>query len=254
MTIRVGVLGAGKVGKAIMGLYQRPSYRLFVKDTNMQMYEQPLADLDVLNICIPYSNEFSKIVELEVEEAGCPKLVIIHSTVLPTTTREIASRLPKQCSVVHSPVRGPDEYLEKSLYTFVKYIGAETQDAAIAAYNHLEALGLNLLIRTPAIVTELGKLLSTTYYGLCIAWHGEVKQLCDKYKVPFEQVATEFNLTYNEGYQKLGLLNVVRPTLFPPPADVIGGNCVIQNAKNLSTVWQSKALDLILQYSGDVHP
>jgi UDP-N-acetyl-D-mannosaminuronate dehydrogenase len=113
----------------------------------------------------------------------------------------------------------------------------------------LEKLGLKTKVFYPSVTTELGKLLDTSYYGLCIAWHGEMKKISDKLGVNFEEVVTAFNKTYNEGYKKLGKSNVVRPVLYPPQkTGGIGGHCVIPNAELLKKYFKSKALDLILEY------
>ena len=99
----------------------------------------------------------------------------------------------------------------------------------------------------PSKTTELAKLFCTTYYGLCIAWHAEMKKICDKEGIDFEKAVTDFNNTYNEGYAKLGMQNVVRPVLYPP-AGAIGGHCIVPNAEILKKYYQSEALDLILKY------
>jgi len=97
------------------------------------------------------------------------------------------------------------------------------------------------------MTTELGKLFSTTYYGLCISWHGEMKKICDKAGVDFEKAVADFNKTYNDGYKELGKENVVRPVLYPPNG-VCGGHCVIPNAELLKKYYKSLAFDLVLKY------
>ena len=96
-----------------------------------------------------------------------------------------------------------------------------------------EELGIKTKLFYPSTTTELGKLFDTTYYGLCIAWHGEMKKICNKYNVNFEKAVTDFNKTYNKGYKKLGKSNVIRPVLNPPD-EYIGGHCIIPNAKMLN--------------------
>jgi len=231
---KAGILGYGHIGKAIAKFYKNPRIKDKNDITNFR-------GIDVLNICIPYSTEFEKIVKKEIEKAE-PKLTIIHSTVAPGTTKNIGGM------VVHSPVRGIHPYLYEGIKTFTKYIGADILEAGILTENHFREIGLKPKAFGPSIITELGKLLSTTYYGLCIAFHGEVKKLCDKYKVPFEQVMNDFTETYNEGYKKLNKENVIRPILTPPKNDTIGGHCVIENTKILQNYMESEALDLILKY------
>jgi len=149
--------------------------------------------------------------------------------------------------VVHSPVRGIHPYLYEGIKTFVKYIGAETEETAKAAKEHLESLGITTKVFIPAKTTELAKLFCTTYYGLCIAYHAEMKRICEQEGIDFEKAVTDFNQTYNEGYTKLGKSNVVRPVLYPPE-NGIGGHCVCENANILKKFYQSEVFDFILKY------
>jgi len=168
-------------------------------------------------------------------------LVIIHSTVAPGTTKKIGK------IAVHSPVRGMHPGMFDGIKTFVKYIGADNEAAGKLAQNHLESLGIKTKVFFPSSTTEIGKLLDTAYYGLCIAWHGEMKKLCDKFGVDFKSAVADFNITYNEGYKKIGKTNVIRPILYPPKGGITG-HCIISNAKILKKYFKSRVLDLILNY------
>jgi len=233
----VGILGYGEIGKAIATFYKSPKIKDLTRDDG-------LFGVDVLHVCIPWSDSFVKILEKEIKQVK-PKLVIIHSTVVPGTTKKLGLKFPGM--VVHSPVRGVHPHLAKGIKTFVKYVGADNKKAGLAAKRHLETLGVKTQVFSSSTATELGKILDTTYYGLCIAWHGEMKKICDKMGVDFERVVTDFNTTYNEGYAKLGKHNVIRPVLFAPQK-YIGGHCVVPNTKLLKKYFQSPAIDLILNY------
>lgn len=235
--LKIGILGYGEVGQAIGRVYEVAGIKPLIKDLNRN---DGLDNLDVLNICVPYKDEgFIKIVKEEIEASGA-KLVIVHSTVAPGTINKIGG------NTVHSPVRGVHPHLYEGIKTFVKYVGAESEVVGNLAKEHLEGLGLKTKTVIPAITSELTKLLDTTYYGLCIAWHGEMKKICDKEGVDFEKI-TEYNKDYNEGYKKMGMENVVRPSLYPPEGK-IGGHCVIPNAEILKKYYQSEAFDFILKY------
>ncbi|MGB9743304.1 MAG: hypothetical protein ACPLW9_01145 [Minisyncoccales bacterium] len=236
----VGILGYGEIGQAIARFYKKPKIKDLNRDDN-------LAGVDILHICIPWTRNFVKIVKKEIKKIK-PKLTIIHSTIVPGTTKKIISGLPRACrGVVHSPVRGVHPQLYQGIKTFVKYIGADNKKAGELAKRHLNSLGIKTKVFYPSATTEIGKLLDTTYYGLCIAWHGEMKKLCDKYKIDFDKAVTDFNQTYNEGYKKLGKPNVIRPVLYPPK-NGIGGHCVVPNAEILKKYFKSPVLNFILQY------
>ncbi len=230
---KIGILGFGEVGQAIARFYKNPR----IKDLG---HNDGLAGVEILHICIPWSKNFVKIVKDEIKTAK-PKLTIIHSTVVPGTTRKIGGM------VVHSPIRGIHPKLYLGVKTFVKYIGADNKRAAKLAERHLRSLGIKTRVFMSSATTELGKLLDTTYYGLVIAWHGEMEKMCRRYGVNFEEAVSDFNRTYNEGYKKLGKANVIRPVLYPPKGS-IAGHCVIPNAEILKQYFKSRALDLVLQY------
>lgn len=230
---KIGILGYGEIGKAIARFYKQPLIKDLTRDDG-------LVGINILHVCIPWSDNFVGIVKREIKKSEA-KLVIIHSTVVPGSTKKIGS------IAVHSPVRGVHPNLHEGIKTFVKYIGADNKKAGLAAKKHLESLGIKTKLFPDSKTTELGKLLDTTYYGLAIAWHGEMKEMCDKLGIDFDKAVTEFNQTYNEGYTKLGKSNVVRPVL-SAPKNYIGGHCIISNTKLLKKYFNSKAIDLILDY------
>jgi len=232
--VKIGILGYGEVGKAIARFYNNPLIKDLQRDDGFE-------GVEVLNVCIPYKgDDFIETVKKEIDYIK-PRITIIHSSVAPGTTEKIGGM------VVHSPVRGVHPYLYEGVKTFVKYIGADTEEAAKVAKEHLESLGMKTKVFMPSKTTELGKLFCTTYYGLCIAYHAEMKKICDKEGIDFEKAVTDFNKTYNEGYTKLGKSNVVRPVLYPPE-NGIGGHCVCENVNILKKSYQSDAFDFILKY------
>jgi len=231
--LKIGILGYGEVGQAIAKFYKNPR----IKDLNK---DDGLEGVEILHVCIPWSKNFVKLVKKEIKKIK-PKLTIIHSTVAPETTKKIGGM------IVHSPVRGVHPHLYEGIKTFVKYIGADNKKAGKMAQKHLESLGIKTKVFIPSLTTEIGKLLDTSYYGVVIAWHGEMKKLCDKCGIDFEKAVTDFNKTYNEGYKKLGKPNVIRPVLYPPKGS-IGGHCIVENAEILKKYFNSRALDLILKY------
>jgi 3-hydroxyisobutyrate dehydrogenase-like beta-hydroxyacid dehydrogenase len=125
---KISILGYGEVGKAIARFYSKP----FIKDLKR---DDGLEGADILHVCLPWSQNFVKIVKNEIKKIR-PKLTIIHSTVAPGTVKKIGG------STVHSPVRGVHPHLFQGIKTFIKYIGADNKTAAGMAKKHLERLGI----------------------------------------------------------------------------------------------------------------
>lgn len=100
-------------------------------------------------------------------------------------------------------------------------------------------------------MTELNKLIDTTYYAHCIVFTDYVAEIFKKYKVPFKTF-WDFNLSYNDGYEKMGKKNVIRPTLLPTSmfgqAGKITGHCLIPNAELLEKIFPHPITKYILKY------
>lgn len=245
--MKIGIIGYGEIGTALEKCYLEKRIKPFIKDINR---DDGLFCCDILNICIPYSidqskNSFSETVSEYIKQLN-PKTTIIHSTVIPGTTKLIIKETNNK-NIVHSPVRGVHPHLYEGLKTFTKYIGTDQKDLGELVLKHFEEIDIKAEIISNSDSTEMAKILCTTYYGLCIAWHDEVNKLCEVYKTNFDDVMTKWNTSYNDGYDKLNMKNVIRPVLYAPKNGKIGGHCVIPNAELCKSFFESPALDFILK-------
>ncbi len=241
---KIGIMGFGEIGKSVAGLYNKSKFQVLTKDLN---HDNLIGGLDVLHVAIPFDKNFIKEVVGQIK-INNPKFVIIESTVNVGTTQKI-NKILKKNICVHSPVRGKHPNLLKSLTVFKKFIGADDKKVGAILEKHYKSLGVDAKAFFPSQSTELNKILDTSYYGVCIAFAKEAKRLCDKYKVNYETFK-DFNISYNEGYKKMGLTNVARPTLEPPKGG-IGGHCVWENAIMFNGEAKSKFLQLIIDLGKD---
>lgn len=236
---KIGIIGFGEIGSSIAKVYESfGGFDISIVDP-FQNRNDDINGVEILNICIPFIDNFVSVVQEYISKSN-PKYTIIHSTVAPGTTKLVGGK------VCHSPMRGLHPNLDLGMKTFLKYIGPEDQESAKLYQDHLNSLGIKSYICKDSKTTEYAKLLDTTYYGVCIAFHADVAQLCDKEQVDFEEVMTLFNQSYNEGYAQLGKPNVVRPVLYPTKK--IGGHCVVPNAKILKDYMNTKTVQSILDY------
>jgi len=220
------IVGEGEVGSAIKQIELESGNSVEILDLDKK--PKNTDGVDCMHICIPYGIRFLQFVTKYVNDYK-PKLLIIHATIKPGTTQRLQKML--NIPVVHSLVRGVHPNLYEGLKTFVKYVGGEEQ-AVIEATEYLEKLGFKVRPIGTSINTELGKILSTSYYGWNILFAKQVKKLCKMYGADFEKVYTDMNNSYNEGYEKLGKKNVIRPVLFPPDGKILG-HCISQNIELL---------------------
>ena len=205
------ILGAGEVGRALANVL-RPHYDVTVFDLN-----PPFLDgIEYLHICFPYSPSFTDLV-LAYKKIYAPLHTVIHSTV-PVGTSTL-------CEATHSPVRGNHYDMERSLKTITKFVGGHDADAVA---DYFMRAGIPTQICRRSETTELGKLLCTTFYGVCIEYVRAADRKCQAEGVPFGEAFTLFQKTYNEGYAALGRPEVARPVLAPIQSR-IDGHCILPN-------------------------
>lgn len=227
----VMIVGYGEVGKAIYEIESKAKNKIRVMDKTPDIPKSEVrknGKIEVIHICIPFSREFVTAVTYYAKEFH-PRLIIIHSTTAVGITDKVREAISDVHAkyIVHSPVRGVHPNLYEGIITFVKYVGGE-EDATEEAIKYFKSININAESLGSSKTTELTKIMSTSYYGWNILFAKECKILCSFYGVDFDKVYTEPNITYNKGYVKLGMKNVVRPILTPPRGK-IGGHCIGAN-------------------------
>jgi len=242
---KVLVVGLGEVGRTLFELIQESRHFLVygfdVDESKMKEVGQSglPTDVGVMHICFPCHDrsEFVNAVVGYMEQFK-PKLVIINSTVPPGTTLDVYKRLSR-CLVAHSPVRGVHkslEYMKWELKRWTKYIGGTTKEAAEAARKHFEKLGLKTKVLKGCLETELAKLFETTYRAWMIACFQEMHRISTHFGACFDEIVDFLEDTHR--------VRLDRPVMFP---GVIGGHCLIPNAKLLLESYDSDFLRLLLK-------
>ena len=210
------IVGYGEIGKALYSVLKK-HYNVEKIDVN----ETTTGEVDVMHICFPYTANFVAEVK-RYKKLYKPLYTVIHSTVPIGTT--------KKCKAYFSPVRGVHPHLEKSLTTFVKYLAP--RDVFLDDYFY--KAGIIIKPTKNPNTLEAMKLYCTTLYGLNIIAEKEMWDFCKKHKLDFDIVYTDCNITYNEGYKKLGLSKFSKYVLEHKDGK-IGGHCIIPNCELLNT-------------------
>jgi hypothetical protein len=218
------ILGRGEIGTALANVLKQ--YNPIVKTKT----NDKIDGVEIMHVCFQYSKSFVKEVK-RYQALYKPKFTVVHSTVPMGTNKLLGS--------ISSPVVGVHPYLEESLKTFTKFLGGEN---AGEVADYFRRAGMKVYICDDSNTTELAKLSQTTQYALNIEYVKNLKQECDKYKVPFSEVYTLFTNNYNVGYSELRMPEYKLPLLIPIPTKQ-GGHCTLPNCK----IWKTIFTKLILK-------
>jgi len=204
------IVGMGQLGKSMFELLKR-KYNLFQHDINTKSvrdYTKNLKrEIEVktspeeaggcpMHICFPFNDDFVESVKKYYEDYK-PEVMIIHSSVKPGTTKDLADlKLP----VVHSPSIFDDNDFS-SICSFRKMIGYDNPDDGLTASNHLRnCCGVALVPHSKN--TEVADVMLGLYAMTCRAFTFELSEMFERFGCEYD-VMREI-LTYNNfGYGEL---------------------------------------------------
>lgn len=220
------VVGLGETGRPLKEILEA-AYLTIGRDIDpVEIPER----VDVLHICYPYQvGDFAATTAKYVAQYE-PRLTIIHSTVVPGTTRKIYEHVGGL--LAYSPIRGKHMRMRQELMSYTKFVAGTTAEAAAQAADHLKGASLKVRQISNCELLELAKIVETTYFGLLIAWAQEVERYC-----------ATFGANYDEAMMLTDEVNYLPPVLFQP--GFIGGHCVMPNILLLQEVCSSPFLDVI---------
>jgi len=202
------VIGLGEVGTGVAEVLSCPGID---KD-------EKIPTAEVIHICFPYSNRFVQFAR-KYKIASGARLAIIHSTIPLGTTRKCGE------DFVHSPIRGKHPYLAEGIRTFVKFFGGPR---AREAASYFADIGVRVVTTTSPENTEAMKLWDTEIYREAILLNKRIHSYCKEHGLDFDIVYLQANVTYNDGYVKLGNPEYTKYVLQFMDGP-IGGHCLEQN-------------------------
>lgn len=222
------IIGCGEIGLALYRVlhesYGIDKVHKYDKKDESKLFPD---DIDILNICIPYSNNFVNIVNNYVSEIK-PKHIIIHSSVPVGTTAKIRG------IVFHSPVMGKHPNIYEGLLQYKKFLSysiGDFNDVQII-YEYFVNSGLEIIVVPQTKSTELMKLLELSRYGVYIAFAKEQESICNKFGLEYENIVSKYERNRNEGLDRLKTYDSKQPILYPFK-DYVGGHCTVEDMELL---------------------
>ena len=223
------VVGAGEVGSALAAVLEATGPVLVHDMKPVDIYEA----ISVMHICFPYCNseQFKSAVRTYIQRFN-PPLVVINSTVVPGTTRDIAKATGAE--IAYSPVRGKHVKMAEDLRGYTKFVSALTPAVTRRAEQHFQAAGMKTAAMDCPETLELAKLAETTYFGLQITFAQELNRFASRVGADYPEAIRFF--------EEVGFLP--KQSYFP---GFIGGHCVIPNINLLQRLAASPLLRVMLE-------
>jgi len=217
------VVGLGEVGGPLSNHLARTS-TVIRKDIDPIEWTGPV---DVMHVSYRYRGPDYIDVTLDYIAEYQPQLTLIHSTVLPGTTRSIATTAG--VAVAYSPIRGKHHRMIEDLVEFRKWVAAPEASWRDDAASCLRDSGMDVNTFDSTEGLELAKLLETSYFGLLIAWAQEMERYC-----------RGLGAEYDEVMKFMSDISYLPPVVFRPGH--IGGHCVMPNSEILNALRRSPFL------------
>ncbi|MBN1959832.1 MAG: hypothetical protein JW841_02695 [Deltaproteobacteria bacterium] len=222
------VIGLGEIGMPLFELIKKA----YPKACGIDIKPAAITEsVDYMHICYPYTptNDFIEATEKYAKKYK-PKTIIIHSTVVPGTTKNIALRT--KIPTIYSPVRGKHSNMAADLLHYHKFVAGTDDEAVSKIASHFKKVGLKTTILSAPESLELAKLVETTYFGLLIAFAQNI-----------ERFAKACGADYNELHKFFGEVGYLPKHQFTP--GYIGGHCIMPNIELLNSCFKSEILEAI---------
>src|SRR3990167_488165 len=230
------IIGTGEVGLALFELlakrHQTRSYDKAKPSRSSVPENGPVfQDVDILHVCIPYSEQFVSEVQRYIDMAK-PRYCVVHSSVPVGTCAKIGMPWPGRPETVifHSPVRGTHPDMRRGLMTFVKYLSSDwaSREQFDAVVEYFTTADFKIKISESTRTTEAMKLLELARYGVYLAFAKEQEAICRQLGVSYDAAYLDFERTSNEGLREEGRADLQQP-LLTPFKRYIGGHCTLEN-------------------------
>ncbi len=217
------ILGMGEVGVTLFDLLVERGFNCIgidIDNSKCKNYSEnsTIENPEYLHVCLSGElTEFVNIASNWISKLEGLKVIIIHSTVRPGTTKNIQEK--SKVPVLFSPIRGVHKRFLEDVKKYTKFIATDDKQLVPEIKSGLEKRFQKVDWMSTTKTAELAKILvDTTYYGWLINYAQITKMICEKEGVDFDEI-WKFA---DEIHENLGN----RPKMYP---GIIGGHCVIPN-------------------------
>ncbi|MDO8488210.1 MAG: nucleotide sugar dehydrogenase [bacterium] len=200
---KIGIVGYGYVGKAVEYGF-KDKHQIFIHDKFLpsQPLDQVVKHSDFIFVSVPTPmdskyrqidlsivNQVVKDIIHLARKLKVHPVVVIKSTVIPGTTRQLAKKYRWPRILFNPEFLTEANYLEDFVNADRVVVGGDSNEIRhklIMLYR--EAFPKTLMFETDPVTAELVKYMSNTYLATKVIFANEMAQLCEKLGIKYEEV------------------------------------------------------------------
>jgi nucleotide sugar dehydrogenase len=169
------------------------------------------------------------------EKTAANSLVSIESTIVPGTSQKVLKEIFKgKTKVVHAPHRYWTDEPKEHGVNQLRVIGAVNKESLEAGLNlYRDQFGIPLHVCPTVEVAEMCKISENSHRYLQIAFAEDLKMLCSKTNISFDDLRAAMNTKWNVD--------------LPEARDGIGRHCLPKDIRYVTSLGPSTLLDAAIQ-------
>lgn len=251
--MKVGIVGLGQIGFPVAQYAQAKGLEVYGYDINPKTVDcatkagnfkattkwQEIPTVDAYIVCVTTSQtadgpDLSPVFEVckkIAEKAKPTALVAIESTIIPGTSKKIFETIfDSKILLVHAPHRYWADQPEKYGVNQIRVIGAVNKESLKAGVKfYQDTLGIPMHSCSSVEVAEMCKITENSHRYLQIAFAEDLKLMCAKIGMSFEELRAACNTKWNVD--------------IPEARDGIGRHCLPKDIKYVMSLAPSTLLE-----------
>jgi nucleotide sugar dehydrogenase len=254
--MKIAVLGLGQIGLPVAQYIHSKDLEVYGYDINTITVERvceteefaattqwnDIPEVDAYVICVtttqkdfrPDLSPVFDVCKLISSKAKLDSLVSIESTIIPGTCRKIFETiLAKKVKLVHAPHRYWPAQPEKHGVNQLRVLGGINQESLNAGLKfYKDTLGIPMHTVSSVEIAEMCKITENAHRYLQIAFAEELKMMCSKIGMNFDELRQALNTKWNVD--------------LPEARQGIGGPCLPKDMRYVTSVAPSEILESAL--------
>jgi nucleotide sugar dehydrogenase len=254
--MKVAVLGLGQIGLPVAQYVHARGQEVHGYDISTATVERvcetekfkattqwnEIPQVDTYVICVTTTQKDSRpdlspvfdVCKLISQKAKPASLVSIESTIIPCTSKKIFETIfLKKVNLVHAPHRYWPAEPEKHGVNQLRVLGAVNQESLTAGLKfYKDTLGIPIHVVSSVEVAEMCKITENAHRYLQIAFAEELKMICTKMRMDFDELRAAMNTKWNVD--------------LPEARRGIGGPCLPKDIRYVTSIAPSEILESAL--------